>query len=256
VGAIVLRVDSPGGDPLASEYIAKIIRENIDKKPIIVSQGMLAASGGYWLSMDADEIYTTPMTITGSIGVISGWVYDKGLQDTLGIDYDYIKRGEFSDLGLAWNDPLIGLGLPVRDMTEREEELRKDQIMELYDDFTEKVAKGRDMDQEDVKEVAQGRVWTGRRAVGINLADKIGGLSQAIDRAIDLMDVEDEDDVIIEEYPPQGDFDFRRLMPSFLVSAPQIEKSLERLHFLVDLNGKPVPMLPLDYSGGVLFCSD
>lgn len=250
IGAIVLRVDSPGGDPLASEYIAKIIREHRDRKPIIVSQGMLAASGGYWLSMDADEIYTTPMTITGSIGVISSWIYDKGLKDSLGITYDYIKKGEFSDLGLAWSDPILGIGLPIRDLTEKEEELRKKEIMDLYNDFTERVAEGRGMDVEEVKEVAQGRVWTGKRAIGINLADRIGGLSQAIDRAIDLMDAEDPDDVIIVEYPPQGDFDFQRLLPSLLpISLKTVDASIEKINFIYSMNGLAYPMLPLDWQG-------
>jgi len=246
IGAIVLRVDSPGGDPLASEYIAKIVRDNKDKKPIIVSQGMLAASGGYWLSMDADEIFTTPMTITGSIGVISGWIYDKGLQDTLGITTDMVKVGKYADLGFAWQDPLLGIGLPVRDLTEDEEELRKTEILELYDDFVKRVADGRSIDEEEVKEVAQGRVWTGKRAMGINLVDKIGGLSAAMKRAAELIDSDNE--VLFVEYPPRSNFDFQRLVPELLpINVKTVSKSVERVNFLVGLNGKALPMLPIDW---------
>jgi protease-4 len=248
VGAIVLRVDSPGGDALASEYIAKILRENKDKKPIIVSQGMLAASGGYWLSMDADEIYTTPMTITGSIGVISGWIYDDGLQDTLGITTDHVQVGRFADLGFAWNDPLIGIGLPIRDLNEAEEELRKEEILYLYDQFIEHVAEGRDMEEEDVREVAQGRVWTGRRALGLNLVDKIGGLSAAIDRAKELMETDNEDDVIIVEYPPRGDIDFKNLVPMLLpINTKTISEKVAKANFLFENNGTAMPILPLNW---------
>ncbi|MFW5663195.1 MAG: S49 family peptidase, partial [Bacteroidota bacterium] len=99
ISAIVLRVDSPGGDAMASDYIARLVRQYKDKKPIIVSQGFVAASGGYWLSMDAEKIYTSPITITGSIGVISSFFYDDGIQEDLGISTDIVQNGEFADLG-------------------------------------------------------------------------------------------------------------------------------------------------------------
>ncbi|GAB5465628.1 MAG: hypothetical protein Kapaf2KO_10640 [Candidatus Kapaibacteriales bacterium] len=249
IGAIVLRVDSPGGDPLASEYIAKIVRDNKGKKPILVSQGMLAASGGYWLSMDADEIYTTPVTITGSIGVISAWVYDKGLADTLGITTDIVKRGKYSDLNFAWQDPIIGLGLPYRNLTEEEEALRKEEILELYDDFVERVAKGRDMDVEEIKEVAQGRVWTGRSAIGIGLADKIGGLSDVLERARVLARIEKKENMVVYEYPPREDVNFQgfisQALPFGMIQTAS--KSLDKLQYMLEMNGKAMPMLPLDW---------
>lgn len=120
VGAIILRVDSPGGDALASDLVADVIRQNKGKKPIIVSQGAVAASGGYWLSMDADKIISSPVTITGSIGVIGGWFYDKGLSDSLGIHTDILKRGKYSDLGYPFTLPFIPIGLPNRPMTDEE----------------------------------------------------------------------------------------------------------------------------------------
>jgi protease-4 len=247
IDAIVIRVDSPGGDAMASDYIAEVIRENKDKKPIIVSQGMLAASGGYWLSMYGDQILASPFTITGSIGVISGWFYDKGAADSLGITTDFVKRGEYADLGFSWSLPFIGLGLPVRNLTENEKEQRKDMILDLYEEFVEKVAEGRDMEVDEVKEVAQGRVWTGTSGLKNGLVDKIGGLDMAIDIAKREAGIDEDDDVTIYEYPEADLFNFASLIPSMIGFDIDVkDPKAESLLFRIENNGVPMPILPID----------
>jgi protease-4 len=247
INAVVLRVDSPGGDAMASDYIAEVIRENKDKKPIIVSQGMVAASGGYWLSMYGDKILASPMTITGSIGVISGWFYDKGASDSLGITTDFVKRGEYADLGFSWSLPFIGLGLPVRNLTENEKTQRKDMIMDLYEDFVNKVAEGRDMEYDEVHEIAQGRVWTGTSGKENGLIDEIGGLDRAIEIAKMESGIDEDDDVLIYEYPQPELFDFTSFIPSLINIDLNIkDPKAESLLFRIENNGVPMPILPID----------
>lgn len=248
IDAIVLRVDSPGGDALASDYIAEVIREHRGKKPIIVSQGMVAASGGYWLSMYGDKILASPFTITGSIGVISGWFYDKGAADSLGITTDFVKRGEFADLGFSWTLPFIGLGLPVRNMTPTEIEQRKVTIMKLYEDFVNKVAEGRDKTYDEIHEVAQGRIWSGEEGKKIGLVDEIGGLDKAIQMAKEAAGIELSDNATIFEYPVPELFNFNSLLPSLINSNIDFKDArVESLLFRINNNGLPMTLLPLDY---------
>ncbi len=248
IKAIVLRVDSPGGDALASDYIAKVVRDNKNKKPLIVSQGAVAGSGGYWLSMDADVIVSTPMTITGSIGVISGHIYDKGMKDSLGITYDLVKKGRFADLGSSYSFPIIPLGLPVRAYSNEEVELTKQDILSLYDEFTEKVANGRKMPLEKVKEVAQGRIWSGRDAKKIGLVDEIGNLYDAINIAKSKAGIPLSKKVNIREFPKGGLINFASFIPSlFGINIEKPKQELEQLKFLLDMNGKAMPLMPIDY---------
>ncbi|MBK6764735.1 MAG: S49 family peptidase [bacterium] len=114
IEAVVLRVDSPGGDGLASDWVAEQMRVVSDEKPMIVSQGRLAASGGYWISSPADRIFTSPFTITGSIGVIAGWIWNDGLTDKTGLTFDKVMVGKHADLGSGVILPLIGAEIPDR----------------------------------------------------------------------------------------------------------------------------------------------
>lgn len=250
IKAIVLRVDSPGGDGMASDYVAEMVRKYKDKKPIIVSQGSYAASGGYWLSMDGDKIITSPFTLTGSIGVISARAYDKGLQDSLNIHTAVIKRGKYSDLESSWMLPIIPIGLPIRNYTPEERKQIDETIMDYYKDFVTKVSVGRKMTYDEVHSLAQGRVWTGDDAKRNKLADEIGTLYSAIEAAKAEAKISKDEDVEIWEYPEQKLMDFKNLfMPKSLITeqANVNSKELRSLIFRLKSNGKPMHIIPADY---------
>ncbi len=248
VSAIIIRVDSPGGDAMASDYIADLIRQYKDKKPIIVSQGAVAASGGYWISMDADTIVASPMTITGSIGVIGGWFYNKGIADSMGINTEIVKTGKYADLGYPFRLPIIPLGLPDRNLTEDEKAQMADYIKTHYKEFVQYVADGRDKSYEEIDSVAQGRVWTGKRAKDIGLIDEYGGLQKAIDIAKEAAGIDPDDEIMIKEYPKQELFDINALFGSvFGFEVKKDEETLEELKFLLENNGIPLPIMSLDY---------
>ncbi len=248
IKAIVLRVDSPGGDALASEYIANVIRENKSKKPIIVSQGMLAASGGYWLSMDGDKIVASPKTITGSIGVISQWIYDKGASEKLGITTDKVQVGKYADLMHTWSDPFIGLGLPVRNLTADEKGQWESTIERLYDDFITRVAKGRGAEKDSIHQVAQGRVWTGVDGKKMGLVDEIGGLDFAIKLARKEAGYAENELTRVYEYPISKPFDFSDIFGN--IASVNIKKTQEKyqiLRLVAENNGIPMALMPIDF---------
>ena len=117
IKAVVFRVDSPGGDGMASDVVAEALKKCSEKKPVIVSQGQVAGSGGYWISMYGDTIVAGPNTITGSIGVIGGWIYDKGFSEKIGMTEDHVKRGTHADAGYGITLPLLGVRVPARNLT-------------------------------------------------------------------------------------------------------------------------------------------
>lgn len=172
VKAIVLRIDSPGGSALASELIWREIELTKKVKPVIVSMGDLAASGGYYIACNADEIFAEPNTITGSIGVYGTIPNMHKLAEDLGINAEQV--------GTNKNSVEYSVFEP---MTDEQRALIKEGIEDIYDLFTQRVADGRGMTQEAVDEIAQGRVWTGNDAVKIGLVDKIGGLDMALQAA-------------------------------------------------------------------------
>ena len=213
VKAVVLRADSPGGDPLPSDLVAGAMRNLIKAgKPVIVSQGDVAASGGYWISMDGEEILTTPLTITGSIGVIGAWVYDDELGEKVGLAYDGVQRGKHADLLRPIRDPILGISIPYRALDEEELALAKKFILEAYDGFVTMVAEGRDLSEERVREIAQGRVWMGGDAVERGLCDRFGGLGDAIALARERAGLPPEREVELVEYPPRPFIDFAALI--------------------------------------------
>ena len=248
VKAIVLRVDSPGGDALAADLIADVLRKNKGKKPVIVSQGYVAASGGYWLSMYADTIVAAPNTITGSIGVIGSFFYNKNLKEDLGISVDYVKRGRFADLGFGATLPIFGLTLPDRDFTEQELAIAEKGIKTLYKDFVSKVSIGRNKSFDEIEKIAQGRVWAGSDGFNNGLVDILGGLDIAIKIALAKTKLTDKDYEIIE-LPEREWFDFNSLLPSFLrIEQKIVEDTFIRdLKFRLQYNGIPMPLLPLDF---------
>jgi protease-4 len=208
VKAIVLRVDSPGGDALPSDLVAREMKAAAKKKPLIVSQGRVAGSGGYWISMFADSIVAAPVTVTGSIGVIGGWIWDNGLGDKLGIGYDHVQRGEHADLGGGMILPLFGAQVPERPLTPPERARMEEMIRTMYADFVGKVAEGRGMSKEAVDQVGQGRIWSGTRGKEQGLVDELGGLWHSLLIAKAAAGIGSDRAISVSEGPQLGLFNF------------------------------------------------
>jgi protease-4 len=170
IKAIVLRVNSPGGSALASDVIWREVVLAKKAKPMVVSMGNLAASGGYYISCGADRIFAQPNTITGSIGVF-GLIpnLQRMLQNKLGISIDTVNTNKYSDMGTG-----------LRKVNEYEYTYIQNSVEKVYDTFTKRVAEGRGMTQAEVDSIGQGRVWTGEDALKIKLVDELGGLNEAI----------------------------------------------------------------------------
>ncbi|MHB8079191.1 MAG: S49 family peptidase, partial [Candidatus Krumholzibacteriia bacterium] len=215
VKAVVLRADSPGGDPLPSDLIAGAVAELVAAgKPVVISQGDVAASGGYWISLGGSRLLTTPLTVTGSIGVISGWFWDDGLGDKIGMRADGVQRGAHADLFAGLRPPLLGLSIPTRPLDDAELALVKGYILGMYDQFVAKVAAARGLPDARVRELGGGRVWMGDDAIARGLCDAQGGLSDAIAVARGLAGIAPRDEVILREYPPRHLLELPKLGPS------------------------------------------
>ena len=170
--AVVLRVDSPGGSGFASDIIWHELEKLKGEKPLVVSMGNMAASGGYYISCGADRVFTSPVTLTGSIGVFGLKLVTEGLYNKLGVRRVTFKRGERAD---ALSD--------TRGYTPEEDSVLQRQVDWFYEQFVGKVAEGRGMTFDEVDSVAQGRVWAGSDAVKLGLADSLGGLVSAVEWA-------------------------------------------------------------------------
>ena len=181
VKAVVIRVNSPGGSAYASEQIWHEIQLLRAEKPVVISMGGLAASGGYYISCGANQIFAEPMTLTGSIGIF-GMIPDASelLTQKLGLSFDVVKTNTMSDFG--------AMGRPFN---AAESAKMQNYINHGYDLFTGRVALGRGMAQDSVKVIGEGRVWTGEQALGIGLVDKLGNLDDAIEAAAKLAEVKD-----------------------------------------------------------------
>lgn len=190
VKAIVLRINSPGGSGFASDVIARELNLAAAEKPLVISQGDVAASGGYYLSFPGDTILCDPTTITGSIGVF-GLLFNPNalLTEKLGLHFDGVSTNAHSDFPDA-----------TRGMNEFESALIQEQVNEFYEDFVQKVAQGRSMTFEQVDNIAQGRVWSGENALEIGLTDGYGGLLDAIDIAAEFAELEE---YRITEFPKE-----------------------------------------------------
>jgi protease-4 len=219
VRAVVLRADSPGGDPLPSDLVAEGTRKLKEKgKPVVVSQGDVAASGGYWISMNGSRVLTTPLTITGSIGIIAGWIWDEGFSEKFGLTADGVQRGKHADLFTGIRIPLIDGVVPERAVTEEEREVVKALLLNEYDTFVRGVAEGRGLPEARVREIAEGRVWMGGDAIERGLTDRFGGLDAAIQEARALAGLDPDEEIILTEYPPRKLFS----LPSFFPAIPGI----------------------------------
>ena len=169
VKAIVLRVNSPGGSASAAETIQREIRLIKKVKPVVVSMGAYAASGGYWIAAYGDRIFAEPTTITGSIGVFCVQFDVKKLANDFGLTFDSVKTGKFADA--------ITISRPK---TEEELAVFQRMVDWIYGEFITKVAEGRKLKREFVEEIAQGRVWSGAEAKQLGLVDELGGLDKAV----------------------------------------------------------------------------
>jgi len=192
VEAIVLRVDSPGGSYVASDQIwREVVRARAKGIPVVASMGDLAASGGYFVSMSADKIVAHPTTLTGSIGVLGGKLVTRDMwNEKLGISFDSVQTAEHADIYSS----LEPYG---------EEEWAKFNawLDRVYEDFTSKVAEGRDMPRERVLEIAKGRVWSGADALRLGLVDELGGFPDAIRLAREAAGIDEDAKVKIREFP-------------------------------------------------------
>jgi len=186
VKAIILRIDSGGGTTLGSDIIWREMFRTKRKKPLIVSFGDIAASGAYYLAMPADTILAGRMSLTGSIGIFMGRPSLKGLYKKLGIHKEVIKRGKHSDIFSEH-----------KNWSEEEKELLLRQLTELYDDFVNKVVDGRGLSRTEVDSAAMGRVWTGEDALELGLIDLIGGIREAENVALEMIDSNRDETIIV-----------------------------------------------------------
>jgi protease-4 len=176
VKAIVLRVDSPGGTSFASDIIWHAVVAAKAKKPVVISMGDVAASGGYYVSVGASRLVAEPSTVTGSIGVFAGKPVMKGFYDWIGVNDEYVTRGKYAAM---WRE--------TEKFTDDERKKFEGMLNSFYwNDFLPKVAEGRKKDVKDVDAIAQGRVWTGRQAKERGLVDEFGGLDRAVEVAKQL----------------------------------------------------------------------
>ncbi|GAB4480927.1 MAG: hypothetical protein Kow00124_28130 [Anaerolineae bacterium] len=189
IRAIVLRINSPGGEVVASDEIYHAL--TLVDKPIVVSMGSLAASGGYYIAAAADYIFATPHTFTGSIGVISRFVTVEELLDEYGVEVTVVSSGDVKDFGSFY-----------RDVTPEEAAYWQDIIDEAYEGFVQIVAEGRGLDPEQVRSFADGRIITGLQALDLGLVDEIGYLPDAIAYAGELGGIEGEPNVVEYTFTP------------------------------------------------------
>lgn len=192
VKTVVLRVNSPGGSAYGSEQIWHAVTELKKEKPVIVSMGDYAASGGYYISCNADSIVADPTTLTGSIGIFGMFPNVKGLTDKLGLSFDVVKTNTFADFGMMG-----------RAMNDGEKALMQNMVNEGYELFVKRCAEGRGMTTDEIKKIAEGRVWTGATAKELGLVDELGGLDRALEMAIGKAGL---DAYTVMQYPGKKSF--------------------------------------------------
>ena len=190
----MLRVNSPGGSATAAEVMQREVRLTRKVKPVVVSMGDVAASGGYWISADADRIFAEPNTITGSIGVFGVLFNAQKLANNNGITWDAVKTAHYADIQTV-----------SRPKSPQELALYQQSVDRIYDLFLSKVANGRKLPKPNVAEIAQGRVWSGRSAKQVGLVDEIGGLNAAVQYAAKQAKM--GDDWQLQEYPEARSFE-------------------------------------------------
>jgi protease-4 len=212
IEAVVFRVNSPGGDVFASEEIYRQLELTKGKKPLVVSMGGVAASGGYYIACPGDAILASPGTITGSIGVVTGKPDLSGFYDKIGITHETIKRGAHADIRSI-----------MRPASEEEMRLIGKMVEEYYGDFVSKVTTWRKLDADSINAIGAGRVWTGRQALERGLVDSYGGIWEAVELARQKARIDRDERVefvILPEYKIA-------ILPAF--GAPSLEAQLTSL---------------------------
>jgi protease IV len=181
VKAIILRVNSPGGGVAPSQEIYSEIRKTRESKKIIASMGSVAASGGYYVASAADKIVASPGTLTGSIGVLIEFVRLQELMEKIGVDVEVLKSGEFKDIGS-----------PHRKLTEKDKEMIQSLVLDIQSQFVEAVAQSRDLPMEKVREIADGRIFSGSQGLELGLVDQLGNFQDAVDLAKTMAGIKGE----------------------------------------------------------------
>jgi protease-4 len=218
IKAIVFRVDSPGGSYVASDIIWREVMLTKGKKPIVVSMGDVAGSGGYFVSMAADRIIAQPGTITASIGVLAGKLVTKDFWEMVGLTSDYIQRGRHATFYST-----------DQQFTAEERAIFKGWLERIYKDFVGKVAQGRGKTFDEIHAIAQGRIWSGEDALKLGLVDELGGLPTAVARAAELAHLDPKAKVQLVEVPEPKSF----LQEIFSHDDSAETTSLERLRLQI-----------------------
>lgn len=182
VEAVILEVNSPGGGVTASDQIYRLIQDfkGSSEKPVVVSMGSVAASGGYYISTAADEIVANATTTTGSLGVVLPLNDFTNLKDTIGIDRRFVTSGEFKTIGSPWTQ-----------LTQEERGILQSYVDESFDQFVQVIVEGRGLSEERVREVADGRIYTGKRAQELELVDELGDLEEAAEISRERADIQE-----------------------------------------------------------------
>lgn len=188
IKAVVLRIDSPGGSVGASQEIYREVARVKDTKKVIVSMGDTAASGGYYIAAAGDKIVANPGTITGSIGVIMSFYRIDELSKKIGLTLEVIKSGEFKDTGSSF-----------RELTDREKELMNGVVLNIQEQFIKAVAEGRKLPVDKVREIADGRIFSGEMAKELGLVDELGNFRDAVNLAASLSGIKGEPTLVYSE---------------------------------------------------------
>ena len=242
IKAIILRIDSPGGSGTASDIIWKEVVKAADKKPLIVSISDVAASGGYYISMAADSIVAHPSSIVGSIGVFFMKGILANLYDKIGANVEELKRGKNADMLSE-----------LQRLTPDQRALIQEFIFDFYKDFVSKAAEGRHMSYDEIDNIAQGRVWTGKQGLEIGLVDKIGDYYTAINMAKKMAGIPVEDYVQLVVYPKQKTLLERLFSGSIMAKTSDPIKQLNSFKQLPQLIKNIITALPYFRPGEPLF---
>jgi protease IV len=228
VKAVVLRVDSPGGTVTGSAQIYEAVRDF--EKPVVVSMASVAASGGYYVSAPAQYILARPDTITGSIGVIYTIFDAQELLDNIGVDVISLASGRNKGIGNPWED-----------LTEEQQQILESLMNESFDEFVRVIVEGRDLSEAEVRALADGRIYSGRQALALNLVDELGDLQDAIDKAAELGGIVGEPRIVEYEHVPS----LRQLLGGFNTRLNQ-SRSQEILNLIHEFT---LPRLEYRYTG-------
>lgn len=225
IRAVVLRIDSPGGSAYASDVIWRKLRELDQEKPLVVSMGSVAGSGGYYIACPGRLIFADPTTLTGSIGVLAILANQASALNRLDVNLFEMKRGARS---------LLGSG--HRDMPPQDRQLIQDYILKIYDQFLDRVAEGRKMPKKELRKLAGGRIYTGRQALKIGLVDRLGGLKKAITAVREMADIPASAEIKLVHYP----------RPSSLGELAESFIGISTLAGVVELARSPAPRITFE----------